>query len=99
MTFIDWSDSEEMLGLLSEYVADERYDSLHDPAREGFLAELSTELAELAREFDALSPDIVIDRLRAIHRSQAEEFLRDPVLVHVEACIEELERIRREAVD
>jgi hypothetical protein len=99
MTFIDWSDSEEMLGLLSEYVADERNDSLHDPAREGFLTELSTELAELAREFDALSPDTVIDRLRAIHRSQAAEFLEDPVLAHVEACIEELERIRREAVD
>jgi hypothetical protein len=99
MTFIDWSDSGEMLGLLSEYVADERNDSLHDPAREGFLTELSTELAELAREFDALSPDTVIDRLRAIHRSQAAEFLEDPVLAHVEACIEELERIRREAVD
>ena len=99
MTFIDWSDSEEMLGLLSEYVADERNDSVHDPARKGFLTELSTELAELAREFDALSPDKVIDRLRAIHRSQAEDFLMDPVLVHVEACIEELERIRREAVD
>jgi hypothetical protein len=99
MTFIDWSDSEEMLGLLSEYVADERNDSLHDPAREGFLTELSTELAELARAFDALSPDIVIDRLRAIRRSQAEDFLGDPVLAHVEACIEELERIRREAVD
>ena len=99
MTFIDWSDSEEMLGLLSEYVADERNDSLHDPAREGFLTELSTELAELSREFDALSPDTVIDRLRAIHRSQPEGFLEDPVLVHVEACIEEMERIRREGLD
>lgn len=99
MTFIDWSDSEEMLGLLSEYVADERNDSLHDPAREGFLTELATELAELAREFDALSPDTMIERLRAIHRSQAQDFLGDPVLVHVEACIDELERIRREGVD
>lgn len=99
MTFIDWSDSEEMLGLLSEYVADERNDALHDPVREGFLTALSAELTELARELDALSPDTVIDRLRAIHRSQAEDFLGDPVLVHVEACIEELERIRREGSD
>jgi hypothetical protein len=98
MTFIDWSDSEEMLGLLAEYVADERNDS-HDPAREGFLAELSTELAALAREFDTLSSDEVIDRLRAIHRSQSEDFLGDPVLVHVEACIEEMERIRGEGID
>ena len=101
MTFIDWSDSEEMLGLLSEYVADERNDTLHDPVREGFLTELSTELTELACEFDVLSPDAVIDRLRAIHSSKAEDFedfLGDPVLDHVEACIEELERIRRESV-
>ena len=41
MTFIDWSNPDEMLGLLSEYVADERHEASGDPARESFLAELS----------------------------------------------------------
>jgi hypothetical protein len=97
MSFIDWSDSEEMLGLLSEYVADERNGSLGDDAREEFLTRLSAELADLTDRLDAMSPEEVVDRLRAIHRSGAEEFARDPGLVHVEACIEELERIRRES--
>jgi pyruvoyl-dependent arginine decarboxylase (PvlArgDC) len=96
MTFINWSDSEEMLGLLSEYVADERNDSAEDDAREAFLTGLSTELAELTAGSDAMSAEEVSDRLRAIHRSHADDFPGDPVLIHVEACIEELERIRRE---
>lgn len=97
MTFINWSDSEEMLGLLSEYVADERNDSADDDARETFLTELWTELAELTGGSDAMSPEELIDRLRAIHRLHAEDFPEDSVLIHVEACIEELERIRRDA--
>jgi hypothetical protein len=93
MTFIDWSNSDEMLGLLSEYVADERDSAWGDPARESFLVDLSTGLTELTDRLDAMSPDELIEGLRAIHRSQPEEFGGDPVLVHVEACIEELERI------
>lgn len=96
MTLIDWSDSEEMLGLLLEYVADERIDAPRDSAREAFLTELSTELRELTHGLEAMSADEVIDRVRAIHRSHLEECAGDPVLVHVEACVEELERIRRE---
>lgn len=94
MTFIDWSNSDEMLGLLSEYVADEQNGAWSDPARESFLADLSAALTGLTDQLDAMSPDELIEGLRAIHRSQAEEFGGDPVLVHVEACIEELERIR-----
>ena len=97
MSFIDWSDSEEMLGLLSEYLVDERNGSLEDDAREAFLARLLAELADLTDRLDAMSPEEVIDGLRAIHRAGAEEFAKDPVLVHVEACIEELERISRES--
>ena len=94
MTFIDWSNSDEMLGLLSEYVADERHEAYGDPARESFLADLSAGLTGLTDRLDAMSPEELIEGLRAIHRSQAEEFGGDPVLLHVEACIEELERIR-----
>jgi hypothetical protein len=93
MTFINWADSEEMVGLLAEYVADERNDSQEDLERERFLAELSAELSELAGQFTALSAEEGIARLRAIHCSRTDDFVRDPVLTHVEACIEELERI------
>lgn len=96
MSFIDWSDPEEMLGLLSEYVADERDGSSDDPAREGFLRDLSAALIRLTDRIDEMSPEDLVDGLRAIHVSHAGEFGADPVLVHVEACIEELERIRSE---
>ena len=98
MAFIDWSDPQEMLGLLSEYVADERNGSSDDPAREVFLADLAAALVGLTDRLDGTSPGDVVDGLSAIHRSQAEEFGADPVLVHVAACIEELKRIRREGV-
>jgi hypothetical protein len=92
MTFINWSDSEEMLGLLCEYVADEKSDSNDDPVRGRFLAKLSAELADLA---DGVMPaDEVIERLRVIHASQTDDFAGDPVLTHVQDCIEELERIK-----
>jgi hypothetical protein len=35
----------------------------------------------------------VIERLRVIYDSQSDDFDGDTVLTHVEACIEELERI------
>ena len=98
MTFINWSDSEEMLGLLCEYVADEKSDSQNDHVRVRFLAELSADLADLADRAPGMSADEAIERLRAIHASQADDFAGDPVLTHVEACIEELERIKLQSV-
>ncbi len=93
MTFINWADSEEMLGLLSEYVADERGEAHGDPPRAAFLAELSAALSDLLERADDLPATEVIEQLRAIHREQDDAFAADPVLVHVEACIEELQRI------
>jgi hypothetical protein len=97
MTFIDWSDSEEMLGLLSEYVADARQDSRGDPTRAAFLDSLLTDLTRLTRVSDEVSLEETIDRLRRIQESHSEDFAEDPVLVHVAACIDELERIRGES--
>lgn len=94
MTFIDWSDPEEMLGLLIEYVADERAETRPDPDRAAFLHEVHAELTDLCDKVRAMSPDEVIDRLRVVHGSQVVAFPGDPVLAHVEHCIEELERIR-----
>src|SRR5438094_7025999 len=98
MTFIDWSDSEEMLGLLCEYVADEKADAQDDHARVRFLAELSAELAELASDAPRISVDQAIGRLRGLSAFQRDDFAGDPVLTHVEACIEELQRIKAQNV-
>lgn len=93
MTFINWADSEEMLGLLSEYVADERGEAHGDLPRAAFLTELSAALSDLVERAEDLPAAAVIEQLRAIHRDHDVVFAGDPVLVHVKACIEELERI------
>ena len=96
MTFINWSDSHEMLGLLTEFIADERHDSYDDPARALFLTGLLEELRELTAQIDDVSDDEAIGRLRRIQDSVSDEFRGDSVLEHIQACIEELERIRKD---
>ena len=97
MTFIDWSDPEEMLGLLTEYVADARTGSEADPAREALLAALLHDLTVLTRLSHAASAHETMDRLRRIHDSHADDLAGDPVFLHVEDCIAELDRIRGES--
>jgi hypothetical protein len=96
MTFIDWSDSEAMLGLLVEWIADERLAS-EDPEREEFLAGLGAELSQLAAGHDTLPLDALIARMRAIHETGAVALPGDPALAHLSDCIVELERLRGEA--
>lgn len=93
MSFIDWSDPEEMLGLLAEYIVDEQLAEREDRQRASFLKELSTALTDLASRASELSTRSTIDRLRGIFESQPSEFGTDPALVHVDDCIQELERI------
>lgn len=93
MTFINWSDSEEMLGLLIEFVADERSESQGDLPRRTFLTDILGQLTELSDRFASLPANDVIDQLRAIRESMAGEFDGDPITAHVDACIGELERI------
>ena len=97
MSFINWSDPEEMLGLLSEYVIDEYVESNEDATRSGFLCALSTELGVLALHASELSVPQAIDQLRIIRDSQPPELRDDPALIHMEDCIEELERISANA--
>jgi hypothetical protein len=92
MTFINWSDSEEMLGLLAEYIADERSQSFDDSMRLSLLDQLLRDVSELAESGHTLPSKDVITRLRKIERSQ-NELIGDPVHDHLVACIEELERI------
>jgi len=94
MTFINWSDSEEMLGLLYEYVSDEKSDPQNDQTRVRFLADLSADLLNLASHASEISTDEAIERLRALYDSQALDFADDPVLTHLQECIGELERIK-----
>jgi hypothetical protein len=91
MSLIDWSDPEEMLGLLTEYVADEAAAERDDRDRAAFLRELSRALQSLERGL--ASVDGIEPALRDIRDAQPTEFAGDPVMVHVEACIEELQRI------
>lgn len=68
MGLIDWSDSDEMLGLLVEYVADEAVASHGDASRAHFLNQLSRELGAVAgQDFDSV--DRIERTLREIHDS------------------------------
>jgi hypothetical protein len=87
MTFLDWSDSEEMIGLLIEYVADERNEPNVDPKRRKFLSDLLGDLQ--AEQLD-------LERLQTVYESIDLEFKNDDVVVHVNDCIEELKRLNHE---
>ena len=92
MSLIDWSDPEEMLGLLFEYVTDEALAEGDDAERARFLQRLSRELENLtATDFGAV--DQIADAIAEIRDSQSEEFRDDGVIAHLDACIEELQRI------
>ena len=93
MSLIDWSDPDEMLGLLVEYVVDEMVASHDDADRFDFLNQLSRQLGAIAEQ-DFEPVDRIELRLREIHASQPRDFASDPVMAHVDACIEELHRIR-----
>jgi len=83
-----------MLGLLVEFVLDEHSEGQDDPRRRRFLAKLASDLTALQEQFGALSAAEGIESLRSVRSSVDEEFLNDPVVEHLGACVEELERIR-----
>ena len=95
MTFINWSDSGEMLGLLSEYIADAKAEAQGDPSRVRFLELLSAEVAEVTRSESEMTVAEAIERLRQIRDDVDSEFRDDPVVAHLGDCIEELIRIER----
>jgi hypothetical protein len=91
VSLIDWSDPDEMLGLLIDYVADEAIAS-HDADRSHFLNQLSRELGAVVEQ-GLQSADGIELTLREIQDSQPTEFASDAVMAHLEACIEEIHRI------
>ena len=96
MSFIDWSDPEEMFGLLVDYVADEQGEA-EDSTRRAFLSRLREQLEALQESLEALPPVEMIHALRAVGRSIGDGFETDPVVEHLSACVEELERVRESA--
>ena len=92
MAFVDFSDPEDMFGLLIDYVTDARSEAA-DPARREFLSGLLGALEELQDEFAAMTPAQQSASLRELHRSLESGFAADPVAQHLEDCAAELERL------
>jgi DNA-binding FrmR family transcriptional regulator len=82
-----------MFGLLLEYVADEHSEA-GEAARRAFLRRLKTQLEAVQGTVDISSSAEVMGALRAIHRAVPDELQNDPVVEHLSACVEELERVR-----
>jgi hypothetical protein len=93
VSFIHWSDSETLFGLLVEYVADE-HGAERDPARGLFLSRLRAQLDELQGDFEEMPAGDVVRALHAIRRSIGSAFESDDVAEHLTHCIEELERVQ-----
>ncbi|HEX5056571.1 MAG TPA: hypothetical protein VFX02_08745 [Gammaproteobacteria bacterium] len=96
MAYINWSDAEDMFGLLIDYVHDARSDA-GDARRRGFLSGLIRDLEALQERFDERPGAETVARLRDIESSIDEEFREDPVVEHLEACANELERVSARA--
>lgn len=89
MSLIDWSDPDEMLGLLIDYVADEAGASGGDSDRAAWLQDLRGELETIAGD----DTDHLARALREMRNAQPDEFAGDVVLTHIDDCIVELRRI------
>lgn len=96
MTFIDWSDSEGMFGLLLDLVADERAECEEDPERQRFLSDLLAQLRTVEARSAGISASVVVQELKGAYEFFDPEFVGDPVMAHLQDCIEELERIENE---
>ena len=92
MSFIDWSDSDAMFGLLVEYVADAQSAETR-PRRRALLSRLRSELESLQDGFEEIPAAEAIAGLRTIRESIDSELESDDVVEHLAHCIEELERV------
>lgn len=93
MSYINWSDPEEMFGLLVEFVADEHNGVRGDSDRRRFLSGLLDDLRVLEARFPRLNGTEQLEALRTIHALIGDDSTDDPVVEHLQACVEELERI------
>jgi hypothetical protein len=82
-----------MLTLLVEYVEDALMETRFDERRRDFLMELLVDLRAIEDSAVTASPEATIAALRAISDGQSSDFKSDDVLIHLNACVEELIRI------
>jgi len=93
VTFIDFSDTEGMLGLLVDLVADETSDCHRDLDRHRFLTDLLAQLRAVEHRLPGLQLSAAIRSLKDLHHSIDPEYSGDTVVVHLGDCIAELERV------
>lgn len=96
MPFVDWSDPDDMLDLLLEFLADERAEA-EDGDRRRFLSRLIADLDRLHGRFERIPAMERIESLRALHGSVEAAFEADPAVAHLADCVRELERIQDRA--
>lgn len=92
MSILDWSDPDEMIGLLAEWLRDAGAGEQRDPRRSRFLTGLSAAVEAIAEETDIPLEERAA-RLESVADDHASEFEDDEALRHVRDCIEELSRI------
>lgn len=93
VTFIDWSDAEGMFGMFVELVADETADCRDDPERLRFLADLLAGLRSLEDELPEIPVAAAVRSLQELRESADPGFADDPVTVHLDDLIAELDGI------
>ena len=96
MSLIDWSDPDEMFGLLVDYVADEAHQA-DDSSRREFLSTLMNRLEALQERIEQMPLGAFITSVRAVRDGVEPGFEDDPVVQHIGDCIEELERVQAES--
>jgi hypothetical protein len=92
MVFVDFSDAEDMLELLVEYMTDE-CSAAEEPGRRRFLATLLESVTQLQEASATMSAPERLQSLRDLHSAVDPEFEADPVVQHLVDCAAELERL------
>ena len=92
MTYIDLSDVEGMIGLYVDFVADERTECQNDPERLRFVDDLLAQLQPVEANLDQVHLPTTIQKLKRLHESADHEFASDPVMVHLNDLLDEIEK-------
>jgi hypothetical protein len=95
VTFLDLSDAEGMIGLYLELVADERTGCQDDPERLRFVEELLEQLKSMEANLDQVHLSATVQKLKDLHESADNDFANDPVMVHLNDLLEEIDKARK----
>ena len=84
-----------MIGLYVEFVADERAGCQDDPERLRFVEEHLAQLKSMETNLDQPHLSATVEMLKDLHESADNDFANDPVMVHLNDLIEEIEKARK----